>query len=155
MSHWQLPPEGGHMDRATQIYLQNMTGKQVQERLKKNDVIIIPIGSTEAHGPHAPSGEDTFLVTRMAELVAQKTGCTVAQPVWYGSHPYHHLGMPGTIVVPEETFVAYLRAMKAAGWDGFITVEITGQIWNQEGYDPWPAAEFSYRTLAQAFQASM
>ena len=52
-------------------------------------------------------------------------------------------------------YVAYLRAMKAAGWDGFITVEITGQIWNQEGYDPWPGAEFSYRTLAEAFRASM
>jgi len=132
MSHWQLPPEGGHMDRATQIYLQNMTGKQVQERLKKNDVIIIPIGSTEAHGPHAPSGEDTFLVTRMAELVAQKTGCTVAQPVWYGSHPYHHLGMPGTIVVPEETFVAYLRAIIAGLWNSGFRKQI---LLNGHGQD--------------------
>jgi creatinine amidohydrolase len=37
----------------------------------------------------------------MAEAVAMKVGCTVAQPVWYGSHPYHHMGMPGTIVVPK------------------------------------------------------
>jgi hypothetical protein len=107
MSHWEFPSVGGHMDKATQIYLQNMTGLQVEERIKKNDVIILPIGSTEAHGPHAPSGEDTFLVTRMAELVAQKTGCTVAQPVWYGSHPYHHLGMPGTIVIPEQLLLGF------------------------------------------------
>jgi hypothetical protein len=44
-----------------------MTVKQVEERLKKNDLIIIPVGSTEIHGPHAPPGEDTFLVTSMAE----------------------------------------------------------------------------------------
>jgi creatinine amidohydrolase/Fe(II)-dependent formamide hydrolase-like protein len=132
MSLWQFPPEGGHMDRATQIYLQNMTGKQVQERLKNNDVIIVPIGSTEAHGPHAPSGEDTFLVSRMAELVAQKTGCTVAQPVWYGSHPYHHLGMPGTIVVPEETFVAYLRAIIAGLWNSGFRKQI---LLNGHGQD--------------------
>ncbi|HYL81329.1 MAG TPA: creatininase family protein, partial [Candidatus Acidoferrum sp.] len=105
MGNWTLPPKGGHMDTASQIYLQNMTWKQVAERLEKNDIIIVPVGATEAHGPHACLGEDTFLVTRMAEAVAQKTGCTVAQPVWYGSHPYHHMGMPGTVIVPEEIFV--------------------------------------------------
>ena len=105
------------MDRPTGIYLQNMTGHQVAQRLQENDLIILPIGSTENHGPHAPSGEDTFLVTRMAEQVAQATGCTVAQPIWYGSHPYHHLGMPGTIVVPEETFAANLRAVMAGLWN--------------------------------------
>ncbi|MGO9344074.1 MAG: 3-dehydro-scyllo-inosose hydrolase [Acidimicrobiales bacterium] len=114
---WTIPPDGGHMDRPTGIYLQNMTGHQVAQRLHENDLIILPIGSTENHGPHAPSGEDTFLVTRIAEQVAQATGCTVAQPIWYGSHPYHHLGMPGTIVVPEETFAANLRAVMAGLWN--------------------------------------
>jgi 3-dehydro-scyllo-inosose hydrolase len=62
-------------------------------------------------------GEDTFLVTRMAEQVALKTGCTVAEPVWYGSHPYNHLGMPGTVVVPEDAFLANLRAIIAGLWN--------------------------------------
>jgi creatinine amidohydrolase len=105
------------MDLPTRIYLQTMTGLEIDERLKKNDLIILPIGSTENHGPHACSGEDTYLVTRMAEQVAQKTGCTVAQPVWYGSHPFHHLGMPGTIVIPEETLIDYLRAIIAGLWN--------------------------------------
>jgi creatinine amidohydrolase/Fe(II)-dependent formamide hydrolase-like protein len=117
MAKWQIPPEGGHLDSPSGIYLQNMTGKQVQERLKKNDLIIVPLGSTEAHGPHACSGEDTFLVTRMAEAVAQKTGCTVAQPVWYGSHPYHHMGMPGTILVPEEIFTGMVKSVMAGLWN--------------------------------------
>jgi creatinine amidohydrolase/Fe(II)-dependent formamide hydrolase-like protein len=132
MSKWKLPPEGGHLDKADGIYLQNMTGKQVQQRLKKNDIIILPIGSTEAHGPHAPSGEDTLLVTRMAELLAQQTGCTVAQPIWYGSHPYHHLGMPGTIVIPEETFIAYLRAVIAGLWNAGFRKQI---LFNGHGQD--------------------
>lgn len=132
MSNWQLPPEGGHMESPSGIYLQNMTGKEVEERLEENDLIIVPIGSTENHGPHAPSGEDTFLVTRMAEQVAQKTGCTVAQPVWYGSHPYHHLGMPGTIVVPEEPFAAYLRAIIAGLWNMGFRKQI---LFNGHGQD--------------------
>ena len=68
---WQIPPDGGHMESANGIYFQNMTALEVEERLKTNDVLIIPVGSTEAHGPHACYGEDTFLVTRMAEAVAQ------------------------------------------------------------------------------------
>jgi len=132
MEKWKLPPDGGHMDRPTGIYLQTMTGKEVDERLKKNDLIILPIGSTEAHGPHACSGEDTFLVTRMAEAVAQKVGCTVAEPIWYGSHPYHHLGMPGTIVVPEETFAANLRAVMAGLWNAGFRKQI---LLNGHGQD--------------------
>jgi creatinine amidohydrolase len=114
---WTIPPEGGHMDAADGIYFQNMNMMEVEARVKENDVIIIPIGSTEAHGPHACYGEDTFLVTRMAEAVAQQTGCTVSQPVWFGSHPYHHIGMPGTIPVDEDTFTAYLSSIIAGFWN--------------------------------------
>jgi 3-dehydro-scyllo-inosose hydrolase len=117
MSKWNLPPSGGHMDLPDGIYLQTMSIAEIKERVTQNDVIIIPVGSTENHGPAACIGEDTFLVTRMAELVAQKTGCTVAQPTWYGSHPYHHVGMPGTIIVPEEIFKGLLRAVMAGCWN--------------------------------------
>lgn len=108
VSKWQIPyPQevkvAGYMDSEEPIYFQNMTMKQSEERLKKNDVLILPIGSTECHGAHACYGEDTFLVTRMAEQVAKKTGCTVSQPIWFGSHPYHHMGMSGTIPINENT----------------------------------------------------
>jgi len=87
MGNWKLPPEGGHMDKPSKIYFQTMTKKDVEERLKKNDIILIPLGSTENHGAAGPYGEDIFMVTRMAEEIAKATGCTVAHPVCYGSHP--------------------------------------------------------------------
>lgn len=114
---WQIPATGGNMEKNNGIYYQNMTNKQVAERLKTNDVILIPVGSTENHGPSAPYGEDTYLDTRLCEQVAQATGCTVAQPIWYGSHPYHHLGMPGTIVIPEEVLADYLCYVFAGFWN--------------------------------------
>jgi creatinine amidohydrolase/Fe(II)-dependent formamide hydrolase-like protein len=107
------------MDLPTGIYFQNMTYSEYEERLKKDDIILVPVGSTENHGPHAPLGEDTFLVTRICELVAEKTGCTVAQPIWYGSHPYHHLGMPGTVMVDEDVLTATIRSvMQVSGTQG-------------------------------------
>ena len=117
MSKWTLPPGKGYMDSPDGIYLQNLTMKQIEERLKKDDVLIIPVGSTENHGPNACIGEDTFLVTRMAEQVALKTGCTVAQPTWYGSHPFHHLGMPGTVILSEEIFCGLLTSLMAGFWN--------------------------------------
>lgn len=131
-SKWNLPP-AGDMDKASGIYYQNMTMKELAARLERNDVLIVPIGSTETHGPGEALGEDTFLVTRMAEEVARKTGCTVAQPLWYGAHPYHHLGMPGTIVVPDDVFIAYIEAMIAGFWNAGFRKQILlnghGQEW--------------------------
>lgn len=117
MGKWDFPATTRHMEANNGIYYQNMTSKDVEERLKTNDVLLIPVGSTENHGPSAPYGEDTYLDTRLCEQVALATGCTVAQPIWYGSHPYHHLGMPGTIMIPEETLVDYLCYVFAGFWN--------------------------------------
>ena len=37
---------------------------------------------------------------------------------------------------------AYLRAMHDAGWDDFITLEVSTMIWAEEGYDPVAAAQY-------------
>ena len=34
MSKWELPPKGGYMESAEQLYVQNMTWKDITERLK-------------------------------------------------------------------------------------------------------------------------
>ena len=48
--------------------------------------------------------------------------------------------------------VAYLKAMRGAGWTGFITLEVSGRVWGQEGYDPFAAAVYCYQTIDSAFK---
>ncbi len=48
--------------------------------------------------------------------------------------------------------ITYLRAMDEAGWDGFITLEVSGMVWSREDYDPMQAAKFCYETLSTAFE---
>jgi sugar phosphate isomerase/epimerase len=50
--------------------------------------------------------------------------------------------------------VEYVKAMHDAGWDDFITVEVSTMVWSKENYDPYAAAAFSYNTLDKAFQAA-
>src|SRR5438552_4112841 len=142
---WSLPPKGGHMDKRTGVYLQTMTMRDIEERLKTNDVLIVPLGATEAHGPNAPIGEDIFLVTRMAEAVAERTGCTVSEPLWWGSHPYHHLGMPSTVVIPEEIFTGFLRAMIAGFWNMGFRKQILLNGHGQEYVIPTAIHQFGKR----------
>jgi inosose dehydratase len=51
----------------------------------------------------------------------------------------------------ELDSTAYMRAMKAAGWTDFITLEVSMMVWGKEGYDPLAAARESYAAITKAF----
>ncbi|MEB3860015.1 MAG: creatininase family protein [Desulfurococcales archaeon] len=114
------------------IYLDQMTMKELEERVKENDIVFLPISSTEAHGPFAPLGEDTLIGVSIAERVAYETGATVAPPIMYGSHPSHHYGMKGTIPVRATTLVEYVadvvKWLSNAGFKKII-------LWNSHGQE--------------------
>lgn len=48
----------------------------------------------------------------------------------------------------------YMRAMDAAGWDDFITLEVSTMVWREEDYDPEAAARESYAAITGAFAAA-
>jgi inosose dehydratase len=52
----------------------------------------------------------------------------------------------------EFNYVEYLHAMRAAGYDGYITAEISIMVQRRPGYDPFAAAEQTYRVLSNAFE---
>src|SRR3990172_385417 len=79
-------------------YIQSTLRSELVETRRKNDIVFIPIGSTENHGVHTVSGFDTLLVTRISEAVRRKTKkmgrpINVASPMEYGVHPPWHQGM--------------------------------------------------------------
>ncbi|MGH2346674.1 MAG: sugar phosphate isomerase/epimerase, partial [Chloroflexota bacterium] len=49
-------------------------------------------------------------------------------------------------------YVEYLKAMRQAGYDGFITGEVSVMVQRRPGYDPLAATTMTYRTLARAFE---
>lgn len=93
--------------------LEDMTWEELSEVMKKTDVVIVPVGSTEQHGAHLPLAADTIQVVEMAkETVARlaEQGITVvAGPaIPFGVAPYH-LPFPGTINLRSETLKAVIE----------------------------------------------
>lgn len=52
----------------------------------------------------------------------------------------------------EFDYVEYLHAMAAEGYTGYITAEISIMVQRRPNYDPFAAAEQTYRVLSQAFE---
>lgn len=96
------------------------------------DVAILPIGAIEQHGPHCPLSSDASNAMGIAELIAKKSGAMLLPCPMYGSHPYHHWGVPGTIPLKYETHIELLcdiiRGASVAGYNKFIILSAHGQV---------------------------
>jgi sugar phosphate isomerase/epimerase len=68
-----------------------------------------------------------------------------------GRYPAHAFLVPGE---GDFDYGRYLRAMQAAGYRGFVTVEISVMVQRRPGYDPAEVARRSFDTLVAAARAS-
>jgi len=68
-----------------------------------------------------------------------------------GYAPNHQFLIPGE---GDFDYVAYLKAMQAVGYTGFITVEVSVMVQRRPGYDPLAAAKQSYQVVSKAFDTA-
>jgi mycofactocin precursor peptide peptidase len=70
--------------------------------LEGGDLLVVPLGATEQHGPHLPLGTDSELAQALAFAAAERVeGAQVAPLLPYGSSGEHQ-GFPGTISIGRE-----------------------------------------------------
>lgn len=141
------PPELGKPGS----YIQTTVRQALIENRRKNDIVLISLGCTENHGRHTISGLDTFMITQITEAVRRYTAKQnravnlALPPLNYGAHPYHHIGMPGTVNIPQDVVRETLIYTMLGLWnDGFrkqILVNNHGQLWVLES----ALHEFMYR----------
>ncbi len=89
-------------DESKPLLLPEMSWTDVKAYLKTCDMVIIPLGSTEQHGPHLPLGTDYYEALEMSKKISEKTGVVVAPVLWVGYSEYHS-GFPGTLSLKPET----------------------------------------------------
>lgn len=85
-----------------------MTWPEVENYLKTNQTLLIPIGSTEQHGPTGLIGTDFLTANDVAKGVGEKTATLVAPPITYGM-AHHHLAFPGSSAIKPSTMILLVK----------------------------------------------
>ena len=89
------------------MQLEEMSTTDVKEHLTKDKLVVIPVGSTEQHGPQNPLGTDYLLATHVARKACDETDAICAPPIPVGISE-HHSGFAGTLWFSSRVFANLL-----------------------------------------------
>ncbi len=89
------------------MLLENLTWEEARDLAKEDPVVIVPLGSTEQHGPHLPLKVDIASADYIARAVGERTNALVTPPLNFGFSELWHK-YPGTISFTADTFKSAL-----------------------------------------------
>ncbi len=72
--------------------------------------VILPVGSTEQHGPHLPLGTDSLIAQRLCEALAAELKIDSVPVLKYGVS-FEHADFPGTISIQPETLLRTVKGI--------------------------------------------
>lgn len=101
------------------------TWTEVESYLDRSRGIVVPIGSTEQHGPTGLIGTDAICAEAIAKGVGETAQALVAPTINVGM-ALHHMAFPGTISLQPATLMLVLQEFVAslalAGFDRFFFI---------------------------------
>ncbi|KPV61470.1 MAG: Creatinine amidohydrolase [Candidatus Bathyarchaeota archaeon BA1] len=113
------------------VKLEEMTWPKIEEALARGKrTVIVPVGSLEQHGPHLPTGTDTFAGDVLGEKVAEALGDALVASTIRPGCSRHHMDFPGTITLTPETLMQTIkevcRSLAAHGFQNIVLVPTQG-----------------------------
>jgi creatinine amidohydrolase len=90
------------------MQLQLATWPEVETYLARSKTIILPIGSTEQHGPNGMIGTDALTAEAIAKGVGDAAGGLVAPTIAVGM-AQHHMAFAGSMTLRPTTLIAVVR----------------------------------------------
>lgn len=101
------------------------TWQEVEAYLRRSQGIILPIGSTEQHGPTGAIGTDAICAEAIAKGVGETTEALVGPTINVGM-ALHHGAFPGTMSLRPTTLIElicdYITSLSRAGFQRFFFI---------------------------------
>ncbi|WP_158742910.1 creatininase family protein [Acidisphaera sp. L21] len=95
-----------------EIEWNRLSAESLRDLAERDAIVLLPVASTEQHGPHLPTGVDDILCSavclRTAQIVAAGRPIVVAPTLWCGLAD-HHVAFGGTFSLSLATYHAVLR----------------------------------------------
>lgn len=136
------------MPKPETVFLGEMTTLEVEAFLAGHDTVIVPVGSTEQHGPHAPLLTDVIIPVEVARRVAPLVGAVVAPPLNYALS-YPHVGFAGVVHIRVPTFMALVEDLCAS----LASVGFRRIVFLNGHYDNTYAIAYACATAAERMPA--
>jgi creatinine amidohydrolase len=73
------------------------------------EVGLVPVGATEQHGPHLPTGTDTIIASALCDAAGERTGAPVLPAIAIGCSYGHGTALPGQLSLSPDLLAAVLR----------------------------------------------
>jgi len=110
------------------IVIPEMTWTEVDQAMKDRPVALLPVGATEAHGPHLPLSTDTVIATELsrrgaAKLKGRGIPALILPPVAFTVADFG-AEFAGTLSIPAETASALLRDVSIVAGKRFRAVAV-------------------------------
>jgi creatinine amidohydrolase len=92
------------------MYVADQTWPELGDYVAAESVAVVPLGSTEQHGPHLPLATDHLIAEALAREAADRTDVLCTPTVNVGVSP-HHRQFHGTMWVDPPQFRDYVESM--------------------------------------------
>jgi creatinine amidohydrolase len=91
------------------MYIADETWPELGDYFATESLAMVPLGSTEQHGPHLPLATDHLIAEAFAREAADRTGYLCTPTINVGVSP-HHRQFHGTMWVDAPTFRDYVES---------------------------------------------
>ena len=91
------------------LHWAQLTWPEIDERRDDHIVGLVPVGATEQHGPHLPTGTDTLIAQHLCDAAATTTGALVLPAIPIGCSYGHGTKLPGTLSLAPEQLIDLVR----------------------------------------------
>jgi creatinine amidohydrolase len=133
------------------LLIKHLPPSDVAAHVRRDPRLIIPVGTTEQHGPHLTLGCDTTIVERLSDDLSREFQVLRAPTIEYGVNASCMVPSPGAATLSGKTLHRVMNDLigswEAGGFEQFVIITAHGQEPHQEALCTIHTRQATVRTV--------